>query len=56
MDNKERILSVLKQVERRLNFMKREEFEKDMEDKKIQFCTFWTKQKVTVTIEIEEIE
>ncbi len=55
--DKEKLYSVLNQVERTLRFMKPDVFEEHItKDKKIEFQSYWTKQKVHVTIEIEDID
>lgn len=55
--DKEKIYSVLNQAERTLRFMKPDVFEEHItKDKKIEFRTFWSKQIVHVTIEIEDVD
>ena len=53
---KDKVLAVLAQTSRRIRFMKKDEFEHDIEDdNQIKFCTYWTKDKVTITIDFEDI-
>ena len=56
MVDKDKIMHLLTQTKRKVDYMKADVFEKHVMDRQFKFSTFWLKEKINITIDIEEID